>query len=430
MRGADDRSAAAELAAALEGAAASDDVRALARLLEDAAGSVRFDVPPSEVETALTRVPRQRPRRLQIPVRAVAALAAVAAAVAVVAIPPLRGSPVDVEARAASAVGRLAVLHEVSQISSPGGVLPPGGLSSWIDRSGGGRRVALTRTDQSGRAVAEILSVPGRYLRYQPEEGSAVTGPSCRAVASGCAELLDPVELYRQALVRHGIERAEKVTADGRTAYRFTLPLPAGAGAVRQVVTVDGETFLPVTIDWRDRTGTVAVIHTEFVQQVAPGHVPAGTFDLALAPGTTVRQVLGDGTDVRVAGIRPTSLHALRASGLEAGWIGPRLHGRALTAVDLVRFSGGARAVRYRYGAATVWSYAEAVPPALRAGHLSPTKILTDADGRTVHFFETLSGIAAERDLAGVTVAVTAPRLAKIDVFAALQQARLLNPSA
>jgi len=36
------------------------------------------------------------------------------------------------------------------------------------------------------------------------------------------------------------------------------------------------ERFLPRTIEWRDRTGTVAVISVALVEQLAPDALPAG----------------------------------------------------------------------------------------------------------------------------------------------------------
>jgi len=432
MLSGDDRRAAAELARALDGdPGAVDEARRLAHLLSGAAVAARVEVPVEEMERALARAQasaapvRRRPARRRLLVAGVA----VAALVAVALVPLVRSSsPLDIEARAAGAVDRLAVLHVVSRISSPTGVIPGGGLTSWTDHRGGQLRVHLTRTDSAGVAAVEILSTPGSYVRYQPGTNSAVVGPSCRIVASGCAELLDPVELYRQALLRFGIANADKVSVGGRVAYRFRLPLPGVAQrpGIYQVVTIDGETFLPRSIAWRDRTGTVAVITPDLVEQVAPDALPSQVFQLAIPAGVHVRQVDAQGDEVRLLGARTVSLAALRASGIATAWLGREVEGQRLRRIEIVRFTGGV-AVRYRYNRLIVWSYDQVIPPELRAGHLSPTKILDDGPS-PAHFYVTADGRAvAERDLPEVTVSVIEARFTKLDVLLALQQARPLS---
>jgi hypothetical protein len=431
MLGSDERRAAAELARALDGdPQAVTEARRLAQLLQGAAGAARIDVPDEEVEQALERTRfasgEQRRRRPRRSVLKVAAAAAVTAVAVVVLLPLLRSSPgVDVEARAAGAVDRLGVLHAVSQISSPGGALSPGGLTTWIDHRRGHERVRLSRTDQAGVVDADVLSTPAGYVRYQPGTNTAVAGPSCAVVASGCAELLDPVELYRRALLAAGIDHALRVTAGGRDAYRFRLPLPGSAGrpGVTQVVTIDADTFLPITIEWRDRTGTVAVIRTMVVEQVAPDALPSQLFQLPLPANAHVRQVTADGRDVRVLGRRVVSPAQLRRSGLAAGWLGMDVEGQPLQRIEVVRFTGG-DAVLFRYAGLHVWSYDVVIPPELRAGHLSPTKILSDGPS-PVHFYVTAGGhSAAERDLSDLTVAVVFdPRYGKLDVVRALGRA-------
>ena len=100
--------------------------------------------------------------------------------------------------------------------------------------------------------------------------------------------------------------------------------------------------------------------------------------------------------------------------------------GLPLQGASLLRFDGGRTAVRLDYGTVTVWSYDQAVPPQLRSGVFSPSKVLTDEDGNVIHFYELAGGgLAAERDLGPVTVAVVAPEAEKFDVIALLADARL-----
>jgi hypothetical protein len=431
MLSADERRAAEQLALALDGdPGAADEARELALLLSGAAGAARIDIPGEEVERALagTRLPRPGTERTRRRARPLAAAAVAVAVVAALALPLLRSSPtVDVQARAAGAIDRRAVIHVVSRITSPTGVLPSGGLTTWIDHGGGRERVRLTRTDDHGIPLVDVLSTPGRYLRYQVRTRTAVTGPSCRVVASGCAELLDPVELYRQALLRNGIGNARKVTTGDGQVYRFALPLPGSVGrpGIHQVVSLDAETFLPRTIEWRDSTGTVAVISVALVEQLAPDALPAGVFRLPLAADTHVRQVDASGAEVRLLDHGRITLAALRSSSITTAWLGEVAGGWRLQRIDVFKYTAGI-AVRYRYGDATVWTYDQVVPPVLRAGHLSPVKILED--GRSpVHFYQTDGGGAvAERDLRDVTVAVVAPALTKIDVLQLISRARPL----
>src|SRR5207249_2756227 len=161
----------------------------------------------------------------------------------------------------------------------------------------------------------------------------------------GCAELTDPVELYRAALLRHGVETAERTTIGGTPAYRFTLPLPATAGVrgshVSQLVTVDATTFLPRRIVWRDASGAVAVISIGAVERLPRGEVPSGAFDLRLPPGTRVRQVSSSGRPVRLLGRRPITVAQIRTAGIAGGWLGRNASGHPLRDVTLYRYTGG-----------------------------------------------------------------------------------------
>jgi hypothetical protein len=124
-----------------------------------------------------------------------------------------------------------------------------------------------------------------------------------------------------------------------------------------------------------------------------------------------------------VLGRRVVSPAQLRRSGLAAGWLGMDVEGQPLQRIEVVRFTGG-DAVLFRYAGLHVWSYDTVIPPELRAGHLSPTKILSEGPS-PVHFYVTAAGhSAAERDLRDVTVAVVFdPGYGKLDVVRALAQA-------
>jgi hypothetical protein len=436
MSARDDRRLAAELARVLagEGSSAEGETMLLARVLRDAANVARLEVTQDEVERALAGAlpglsrPAARVRSRPPRWAGALAIAVVAAVVAVLALPAIRSTPVDVEARATAALPGGGVLHVVSTITSPTGLLPAGGLTTWID--GAGRRERLTRTDSAGVILVEALARPGRYVRYQPGTGSAVAAASCDVVASGCAELTDPVELYRAALLRHGVETAERTTIAGTPAYRFTLPVPATAGLggshVSQEVTVDATTFLPRRIVWRDASGTVAVISIGAIERLPRGEVPSGAFELRLPPSTRVRQVSSSGRPVRLLGRRQITVAQIRAAGIAGGWLGSRAGGYPLREVTLYRYTAG-DVLRFRYGPLVVWSYTTVVPPELAAGHFSPTKILSMENGTVIHFYDTAGGgLAAERDLPGETVAVIGSPFLKVDLLQAISTARAL----
>ena len=102
--------------------------------------------------------------------------------------------------------------------------------------------------------MAETLVDHGRVTRYDPVAGTAVIATSCAALASGCADSVDPIAFYRRALQAAGPLRTAARTIDGHRVFRVVLPVQRLADAVRivQVATIDAETYLPRRIDWRE----------------------------------------------------------------------------------------------------------------------------------------------------------------------------------
>ena len=107
--------------------------------------------------------------------------------------------------------------------------------------------------------------------RFLPAQHLLIVGSSCRAFASGCAELVDPVAFYRRALAGSGAVRSKR---EGDV-YRLTLPLQSLPDAVRieQVVTVDAETFLPKLIEWRENGRPVSRITIESIERIPRSQV-------------------------------------------------------------------------------------------------------------------------------------------------------------
>jgi hypothetical protein len=413
-----DRRTAAELARILDGDAAGDgEALALARTLSRAADAARMPVSGAEIERALAdvgpRLPRggrRQPRGLRVGGGLVLACAAVIAAVWLAS--RLTGGPVvDVQARAISAIGPHAVLAVTERVTGGVAGVTPSRRTGWFAPGGAAR---WTQTVE-GRTVEETLILHGRVTRYDPRSHSAVVATSCRALASACADAVDPIVAYRRALLS---EAPGDLAVDRRGAdYVLTLPVQdvPGARRVTQVVTLDSATFLPVHIVWQDDGRTVAAIRVEQIAAVAPASVPAGTFTLDLPPSTRVREVSTRGP-VRLLSARSISREQARSLRPRALWLGPRYAGRALSRIELLRYTGG-RAVRISYGSTTVWTYTRVVPPALLGDRLVPIK--SGVFGRRlVRFYSSRRGLlVAETDTARVTAAVVAPALAGATVF-------------
>jgi hypothetical protein len=425
----DDREAARRLAAVLDGAESADaDLAATARILRDAAEAVRFDVPDADLERALERarpapaVQPPRRRRLRL-AGAVLVAAVILAAVILLALPFTSGPvTVDVQARALRALGGrgdvLAVAEAVRP--GPGGSFPMSVRTGWIDVGGDRQRWTQSRAD--GTIVAETLVDHGRVTRYDPVAHTAVVAASCTALASGCADAVDPVAFYRHALAAAGPLRTHAVTSDGRRVYRVTLPVQRlGAVRIVQVATIDAGTYLPLRIAWRElRPGggasTFATIVVRSVTAEDAAQLGPGVLDLELPPGTAVTQVAAPGVPVRLLSTRRITLAQARTLAPRPWWLGPAYRGHRMTAIEILRFRGGT-AIRVRYGPVTVWTYGRVIPPPL-LGIREPAKTIPIAGG-VARFYATRSGVLiGERSIPSGTVAVRAAGNA--DAFSAI----------
>jgi hypothetical protein len=432
----EERELARRLARVLDGEDALDvEARALAAVLERAAQTARLEVPDAEVERALAGArPRvRRPRRPALRVGIALAGVAVAAAVAIVLVilTPFTSAPgLDVPARAAAALGSPAtVLSLVERITSAQpGLFARSARHGWLDLANG--RARWTQI-ADGNVVAETAVEPGRFRRYLPDEGVVFVGASCRAFASGCAELVDPVAFYRDALERAGDTEAELTTHDGRDAYRLVLPVQALPNAVRieQVVLLDAQTFLPLQIEWRDvttggRPRPFALIELVSIEVVPRDEVPASAF--ALEPPADVRVVeraepgaVGSETALSLAEARRLSPPLL--------WLGSTYGGLPLEGIVEVELAGGS-AYRLRYGDVTVWNYTTAVPPEVAAALELPAKTVPLEGGGVAHFYVTEEGsLVGEVEHADRSVALVGPQLGKVDLFRAIEDLRPLE---
>jgi hypothetical protein len=414
----DERDAARRLAAVLDGADPGDaDLATVARVLRDAAAAARLDVADDEVEQALERArpPAGRVRRSRLRVAgAMLAAAAVIAAVIVLAL-PFTSAPVtvDVQARALAALGqRGAVLSVVEVVRpGPGQSFPTSLRTGWIDTAG--ERQRWTQS-VGGTVVAETLVDHGRVTRYDPASGTAVVATSCAALASGCAEGVDPVAFYRRALAASGPLPSSARDVDGRRVFRVVLPVQTLADRVRivQVATIDAATYLPRRIEWRQvlaggRERTFAEIVVRDIARADVSTEPPSVLDLELPPGTAITQVAAPGVPVRRLGERRLTVAEARALDPSPWWFGRAYRGRRLSEIALVRYTGGT-AVRIRYGSTTIWTYGRVIPPPLLGAQV-PLKTIP-LGGSIGRFYETRGGIlVGERSIPSGTVAVESP---------------------
>ena len=255
------------------------------------------------------RAPR-RPPRSRLRIAAVGLAAALVLGVALVLVLPFTSGPADVEvqARALAALGGggqvLSVAEEIRP--GPGESFPTSVRTGWIDVNGDRQRWTQS---VDGTVVAETLVDHGRVTRYDPVAGTAVIATSCAALASGCADSVDPVAFYRRALQAAGPLRTAARTIDGHRVFRVVLPVQRLADAVRivQVATIDAETYLPRRIDWREISAdgharTFAEIVIRDVTPQAGANLAPGLLDLELPPGTKTTQLAPPGVPVRLLG--------------------------------------------------------------------------------------------------------------------------------
>ena len=413
----DDRDAARRLAAVLDGAEPGDaDLATVARVLRDAAAAARFDIADDELEEALERArpraPQERAPRSRLRVAGVAFAAAVVLAVVIVLALPFTSAPVsvDVQARALAALGPRGKVLSVAEIvrPGPGQSFPTSLRTGWLDFERGRQRWTQS---VGGTVVAETLVDHGRVTRYDPASGTAVVATSCAALASGCAEGVDPVAFYRHALAASGPLRSSARDVDGHRVFRVVLPVQTLADRVRivQVATIDAATYLPRRIEWRQvladgRLRTFADIVVREIARVDVNTEAPSVLDLELPPGTAVTQVAAPGVPVRLLGTRRLTVAEARALDPTPWWFGRTYRGRRLSEVTLVRYTGGT-AVRIRYGRTTIWTYGRVIPPPLLGAQV-PLKTIP-LDGSTGRFYETRGGIlVGERSIPAGTVAV------------------------
>jgi hypothetical protein len=308
----------------------------------------------------------------------------------------------------------------------PGQSFPASVRTGWIDVAG--RRQRWTQS-VGATIVAETLVDRGRVTRYDPASGTAVIATSCAALASGCAETVDPIAFYRRALAAAGPLRTPIRTVRGREVFRVVLPVQRLADAERivQVATIDAATYLPLRIEWRELgpgggTRTFAVIAIRDVTIENADALSPGVLDLELPSGTLVTQLAAPGVPVRRIGAQQLTLAQAGALEPRPWWLGRTYNGHRLSEIVLVRYTGGI-AVRMRYGPTTLWTYGRVIPPPLLGARV-PAKAIPIGGG-VARFYSTGRGLVGERSIPGGTVAVQAP--GNGSAFAALGQVRPLR---
>ncbi|MFN2466793.1 MAG: hypothetical protein ABR521_01470 [Gaiellaceae bacterium] len=430
MRSREDRELAVRLARVLDGREPGEgEVRELASLLELAAAPARFEVSPDEVERALRAAPAPRPVAHRRPVRrlVLAAGAVAAAAAALLVATVLRSPGLDVSDEALAALGGpRGALRVVERIEpARAGAFPPSIRVGWLDL---GRRRALWNQFVGGRLATVTLLEGQRVTRFTLRSNTAIVGPSCRAFASGCAELVDPVELYRRALQR-GVASTSEGRSGNRRVYRLRLAVQQLPDSVpiEQVVTIDAETFLPLRIEWRERGERTFSIITVRLVKVVSASQAAAAINLMLPSNVRIVQRVAPKNGVRLLGVRSLSVEQARRLPVALQWLGPTYGGQPVTSVEEFRWNAG-RAHRIRYGdALTIWSYGALVPPALAASRYVPAKSIPLGEG-IVRFYTTDEGrVVAELERGGRAVALIGPQFGKEDLYTTLTRLRPLR---
>ena len=418
---------AARLARALDGRERPEgDLATLVTVLEQATEPARFQVPDVEIERELVRVrprlecqPSSRP-----PSRLVLAFGAVAAAaVAVVVFTLVRVPGTDVEAKALSALGDSSSILQIKERIVPAvpGLFPSSTRTVWLDSS---RGVAHWVQLAGGRNIEEVLVENGRMRRFLPAQHLLLVGSSCRAFASGCAELVDPVAFYRRALEQHGTLSSKR---DGDV-YRLTLPLQTLPDAVRieQRVTVDAHTFLPKLIEWREAGRPVSRIEIESIERIPRSRV-FERLEMPVPSGTKVEQRSASGKRLRKLGETRLTLAQARSLDPPLLWLGPEFAFRELKSIDRVDWNAGS-AYRIRYGRITLWNFKTVVPPSVLTARASAPPKPVPVKGNVAHFYFTPSGrLAVEIDRGDYSVAILAPTYTKTDILGTLPRLKPLR---
>jgi hypothetical protein len=429
-----EREQARRLARVLDGEERGDgETAALAALLEQAAESARLEVPQAEVERVLAGLrrgiaePPKRPERSRRSFGRVGLVlagvgAAVVTAVVLLVVAPFGGLDVAAEANAALAQdhGVLSLVERVRPAQP--GTFRESTRTGWLDLEND--RARWTQ-EVFGRVVAETLVEPGAVTHYLPQQETVISGPSCATFAGGCADVVDPVAFYRDALAGAEEPAVTEVTFAGRKAYRIVLPVQAlpDAARIEQVAIVDAETYLPRQVVWRDvaADGSVrpfAVIDIVSLRLVPRDEVPAGAFTLDVPADARVVERVEAGA---VESERPISLDAARAVDPPLYWLGPEYNGVRLEAIDEVRLEGGT-AYRLRYGDVVVWNYTTTVPSEIVSGRSRVVKVVPLDDG-TARFTDPEGGpLIGEYVRADSSTAIVAPEFSKLDIYGALDR--------
>jgi hypothetical protein len=432
----DERALAARLDRVLDGREPADgEVAALAAVLERAAAPARFEVSEAEIESAFADARRRktshRPER-RLRLRPVFGLTVVAAAAAaILAIVLTRAPGIDVEGRALAALGGptniLRVVERIEPVRP--GTFPASTRVGWLDPAGGRAR---WRQWVQERVIAETLVERGRVSRYLLAENAVIVGTSCRAFASGCAELVDPIDVYRRAL-QVGSGRTVSATVEGRKVYVLTLPVQNLPDALRisQRVTIDRRTYLPLRIDWfEERPGTeprsFSVIRIRKVL-VLPGQAGSRVFELDAPSNVRVVQRVAPGRNLRKLGERRLSLREVRAIRPALQWLGPEYFGQPVTGIVEVRWNAGTT-YRIRYGVnLTIWNYGALVPPEIASTRYVPAKTIPISTG-VVRFYTALDGrLVAELEGALRSVALIGPEFGKESFIEAAERLQPLR---
>ena len=425
----DEQELAARLARALDGQERPDgDLAALVTVLERATEPARFEVSDEEIERQLIRVQPRLDRAPRAPRRpssrlALAFGAVAAAAIAVVVFTFVRLPGTDVEAKALAALGGPRSVLEIRERIEPAraGTFPSSTRTVWLDSS---RGIAHWVQLANGRRVEEVLVDHSRMRRFLPAQHLLIVGSSCRAFASGCAELIDPVAFYRSALAGSGAVKSKRQG----DVYRLTLPLQTLPDAVRieQVVTIDAKTFLPKLIEWRENDRPVSRITIESIERF-PRSQAYELLDLRTPAGTHVEQRTASGKPLRLLGTERLTLAQARSLDRPLLWLGLEYAFRKLKSIERIDWNAGS-AYRIRYGRITLWNFSNVVPPEVLSARVSAPPKPVPLDGNVAHFYYTPSGrVAAEIDRSGYSVALVAPSYTKEDILGALLRLKPLR---
>jgi hypothetical protein len=430
----DERMLAERLDRVLDGRERPDgELVALASVLERAAAPARIEVSEEEVERALgvVRPKVRRPARLPRLRPALGGLALAGAVAAVLAVVLTRGSPLHVEGRALAALGgQSSILRVIERVEpTKPGTFPPAVRVGWIDAQG-----ARMRWDEyvRGRLAAKTLLEHGRVSRYLVADRVVFVATSCTAFASGCAELVDPLEVYRRAL-EQGTAHTSRTTYANRPALVLVLPIQTLPDALRieQRVTIDASTYLPLVIQWIERPvgGEPRSFSRTIVKRVReiPPAGAAQAFQLD-ATGVRVVQRVAPGRGLRKLSER--GLSRAQAAAVLPGllWLGPANFGQPYTAIDEIRWNAGT-AYRIRYGRQlTVWNYDRLVPPVIASSRYTPAKIIPLPDGRIGRFYVSRYGqVVLEVEGANRSIALIGPQFGKESFFEAIRHIRPLR---